>query len=358
MEKYHFVYIRCFLGCRSGTRTPILSSRGMCPYFRVSERHKRDISRFLFIAAGLGLEPRLPVPETEVLPLDDPAAIGTNTLKYLSYVRTNTESKLCSPLDESAIVIYYTKYPHFSIQKLCYNTNHMLQHFRPKKLTIEEIRNGCVYANKGNEDEIRICAMDEEFRQGMDAIKETGRAVTFFGSARTPISDPYYQKAKKLAERVVRETSCAVVTGGGPGIMGGANEGAYKAGGESVGFTIKLPMEQTSNPFLTHEVPFYYFFTRKVSMTFAADAFLVFPGGFGTMDEVFEVLTLVQTKKMEKVPIIFVGVDFWKPLMKFIEDSMRDKEKTISPEDMDLFTVTDDEDLIIELIKKAPTRER
>jgi len=234
----------------------------------------------------------------------------------------------------------------------------MQEHFRPKKLTIQEIREGCVYSHKGNEEEVRLCAMEEEFRQGMDTIAEIGKAVTFFGSARTKPNDPFYQKAKRLAERVVKETKCAVVTGGGPGIMGAGNEGAYKAGGESIGFTIKLPMEQTTNPFVTVESPFYYFFTRKVSMTFAADAFVVFPGGFGTMDEVFEVLTLVQTGKMEKLPIIFVGVEFWKPLIEFITTSMLEKEKTISPEDMDLFTVTDDEDVIIQRIKEAPDREK
>lgn len=232
------------------------------------------------------------------------------------------------------------------------------QHFRPKKLTIEEIREGCVYANKGNDKEIRICAMDEEFRQGMNTIEATGRAVTFFGSARTPIDDPYYQKAKRIAERIAQETNFAVVTGGGPGIMGAGNEGAYKAGGESIGFTIKLPMEQSTNPFVTQEVPFYYFFTRKVSMTFAADAFLAFPGGFGTIDEISEVLTLVQTGKMEKMPIVFVGVDFWTPFVDFFKKTMLEKYKTISPEDMDLFIVTDDEDLILETIKNAPTREK
>lgn len=233
-----------------------------------------------------------------------------------------------------------------------------VEHFRPKKLTIEEIREGCVYANKGDENEVRICAMDEEFRQGMDAIKETGRAVTFFGSARTHITDLYYQKAKRLAERIVKETKCAIITGGGPGIMGAGNEGAYKAGGQSIGFTIKLPSEQTTNPFLTHEVPFYYFFTRKVSMTFAADAFLAFPGGIGTMDEIFEILTLVQTGKMDKVPIILVGIEFWTPLVNFLKNTMEEKYKTISSHDLELFTVTDDEDLIIEIIKNAPTRDK
>lgn len=234
----------------------------------------------------------------------------------------------------------------------------MTEKYRPKKLTIQEIREGCVYSHKGDEDEVRLCAMEEEFRQGMDTIAEIGKAVTFFGSARTKPTDPFYLKAKRIAERIVKETGCAVVTGGGPGVMGAGNEGAYKAGGESVGFTIKLPMEQTTNPFVTIEAPFYYFFTRKVSMTFAADAFVVFPGGFGTLDEAFEVLTLIQTGKMAHMPFIFVGVDFWSPLMEFLQTSMRDKEKTISPEDLDLFTLTDDEDLIIQMIKEAPKREK
>ncbi len=235
---------------------------------------------------------------------------------------------------------------------------HMNKKYRPKKLSIEEIRNGCIYANNGDEKETRICTMNEEFRQAMDIIEETGSVVTFFGSARTKIEDPYYQQAKRLAERIAKETHYSIVTGGGPGIMGAANEGAYKAGGESIGFTIKLPMEQTTNPFVTREAPFYYFFTRKVSMTFAADAFIVCPGGFGTLDEIFEVLTLIQTGKIQKVPIFFVGVDFWKPLMDFIRRSMLEKEKTISPEDMDLFIVTDDEDLIVETIKNTPRRKK
>jgi len=234
----------------------------------------------------------------------------------------------------------------------------MSENFRPKKLTIEEIREGCIYVHKGDKDEVRICAMDEEFRQGMDAIDEIGRAVTIFGSARIPADNPYYQKAKILTSRIAQETSCAVITGGGPGIMGAANEGAYKVGGQSIGFTIKLPMEQSTNPFVTKEVPFYYFFTRKVSMTFAADVFIAFPGGFGTMDEIFEVLTLVQTGKMAKMPIIFFGVAFWQPLIEFLKTSMRDQEKTISPEDMDLFILTDDEDEVIRIIKEAPTREK
>ncbi|MCF7834081.1 MAG: TIGR00730 family Rossman fold protein [Candidatus Pacebacteria bacterium] len=222
------------------------------------------------------------------------------------------------------------------------------------RLTVQEIRDGCIHSHEGDENEIRICAMEEEFRQGLDIIKDVDRAVTIFGSARTDVSSPYYEKAKRLADRIVKEAQCAVLTGGGPGIMQGANEGAHNAGGDSFGFTIKLPSEQHTNPFVTREIPFYYFFTRKVAMTFTADAFLVFPGGFGTLDEAFEVTTLMQTGKIPAVPMIFVGVDFWSPLFDFIKAKMLGEEKTISPKDMDLIILTDDEDLIIKTIQSAP----
>lgn len=228
--------------------------------------------------------------------------------------------------------------------------------YRPKKLTLDEIRDGCVYIHKGDEDEIGICVMNEELRQGMDMIEQIGPSITFFGSARTESDDPYYQKAVRLANRIVTELNHAVVTGGGPGIMDAANKGAYEAGGPSVGFTIKLPMEQTTSPYVTHESPFYYFFTRKTALTLSADAYLVFPGGFGTLDEVAEVLTLMQTQKLEDVPIIFVGKDFWQPLVDFFTTKMLKEYATISPEDMNLFHVLDDEDEIIKILHETPHR--
>lgn len=207
----------------------------------------------------------------------------------------------------------------------------------------------------------RIERVVDELQQGFNFLKNcdgqktcTG-TVTFFGSARTPESDEEYQQAKRLASKISKETGYAVITGGGPGIMGAGNQGAFEAGGNSIGMTIKLPMEQTTNPFVTHEQSFKYFFTRKVCMTYAAEAYLYFPGGFGTMDELFEILTLVQTGKIAKVPIILVNEKFWRPLEGFIKDTMLAGGK-ISPEDLDLFTITDNEDLIVDIVKKAPMR--
>jgi len=230
--------------------------------------------------------------------------------------------------------------------------------FRPKRLTTDEIREGCLYLHEGDENETRICVVNEELRQGLDTLMQFEKSVTFFGSARTSPDDPYYKKADRVAARIVKELGYAVAAGGGPGIMGAANQGAFNAGGQSIGITIKLPMEQKSNPYLTVEVPFYFFFTRKVALAYSAEAYLYFPGGFGTLDEFGEILTLVQTNKIAKVPMILVGVEFWQPLVDFFKTMMLEKYKTISPEDLDLFTITDDEDLILDIIKKAPIRQK
>jgi hypothetical protein len=204
----------------------------------------------------------------------------------------------------------------------------------------------------------RVSRIAEELKNGFTLLKSCKYSVTFWGSARTSPEDPEYKKAERLAARVHRELSYAVITGGGPGIMSAGNCGAYDAGGKSVGLTIKLPFEQKTNLCLTHHMDFQYFFTRKVCLAFAAEAYVYFPGGFGTLDELFEVLTLVQTKKIDPAPaIILVGKSFWKDLDYFIKKQLLKNEK-INAEDLKLYTITDDEDEIIELIKKAPIRDR
>lgn len=228
--------------------------------------------------------------------------------------------------------------------------------FRPKRLTTDEIREGCLYLYQGNENESRICVVNEEMRQGLDIVTALGKSVTFFGSARLAPQHEYYEKARRLANRVVTELSYAVVSGGGPGIMAGANQGAFEANGTSIGLTIKLPMEQTTSPFVTTEVPFYFFFTRKVALAYSAETYLFFPGGYGTMDEFFEILTLVQTNKIARVPIVLVGVAFWTPLIAYMRTMFLEQYQTIDAADLDLFIVTDDEDLIMDTIKKAPVR--
>jgi len=146
------------------------------------------------------------------------------------------------------------------------------------------------------------------------------------------------------------------VTGGGPGIMEAANRGANDAGGPSLGLNIELPAEQVINPYVTESSSFKYFFARKTALSFAAEAYIFYPGGFGTLDEFFEIVTLIQTKKIHRIPVILVGSDFWEPLHSFISDVLRLKHGTISKSDIDLYRITDDHTEIIKLIEKAPTR--
>jgi len=190
---------------------------------------------------------------------------------------------------------------------------------------------------------------------GMRAIRRYPKTVTFFGSARLKEDHKYYQMAVKLAGKLCQE-GFAVITGGGPGIMQAGNEGTFKTCGSGIGFNIELPFEQVINPFVTHGVDFHYFFTRKVSMTFSGECYVYFPGGFGTLDEFFEVLTLIQTKKVPKVPVFLVGKEYWNPLIKFFEKTLLNKFGTISKGDLNLFKVTDDLDEIVKVAKKAKMR--
>ncbi len=200
----------------------------------------------------------------------------------------------------------------------------------------------------------RVNNISKEFLAGFEIIKDTPKTVTFFGSARTLPSEKDYQDAYTLAKEVAK-LNFAIVTGGGPGIMEAANRGAFEVDGNSFGFTIQLPKEQRTNPYLNKTINFDYFFTRKVSLTYAAEAYVYFPGGFGTLDELFEILTLVQTKKIVPVPIILFGSYFWNPLEKFITEFLVSKGK-IDPRDMSLFTITDSIEEAVEIIKNAPIR--
>lgn len=205
----------------------------------------------------------------------------------------------------------------------------------------------------------RIHVIRREFIRGLSFIREHKHSVTFFGSARFKDDNTYYQKAQRIARQLAEE-GIDVVTGGGPGIMEAANRGARNTEGEetgsSLGLNITLPREQVLNPYVEKNEDFHYFFSRKVALTFSAEAYLVFPGGFGTMDEFFEILTLVQTQKIVEVPIILVGSDFWNPLTEFIEETLKQEHGTIDPDDTDLFRVLDDEEKILEIVKKAPMR--
>ncbi len=182
-----------------------------------------------------------------------------------------------------------------------------------------------------------------EFVDGFEVLNNIGPCVSIFGSARTKPGTPYYEMAIKTASLFVEE-GFGVITGGGPGIMEAGNKGAWIKGGESVGLNIDLPFEQHHNPYIApaHNLKHRYFFVRKVMFVKYAQAFVVMPGGFGTLDELFEVLTLVQTKKITRMPIVLVGKEFWSGLRDWIHEIMLERHRNINPEDMDLFYITDD----------------
>jgi uncharacterized protein (TIGR00730 family) len=200
----------------------------------------------------------------------------------------------------------------------------------------------------------RVNNISKEILTGFEFIKDTPKTVTFFGSARTLSSEKDYQDAYELSKEIAK-LGYAIVTGGGPGIMEAANKGAYEVDGNSFGLTIKLPHEQITNPYLSKEINFQYFFTRKVSLTYAAEAYVYFPGGFGTLDELFEILTLVQTNKIDCVPIILFGSYFWKPLEELIEKFLLENGK-IDPQDMKLLKITDSIEEALNIVKNAPIR--
>ena len=202
----------------------------------------------------------------------------------------------------------------------------------------------------------RIALITKEFTDGFNFIRHYPRSVTFFGGTRFRPGDFYYEKAVSLGAKVATELGYSVFTGGGPGIMEAVNRGVFEAGGESLGLTIELPTEQPVNKYLTKSLDFYYFFSRKVCMCFSAEAFVFFPGGFGTLDEFTEILTLVQTGKIEKLPIILVGVEFWSQLDTFFKEEILSR-KLIDTGDTSLYTITDDEDQIIDIIRKAPVHD-
>ncbi len=205
----------------------------------------------------------------------------------------------------------------------------------------------------------RVGRITREFHDGFEFIKNHPRSVTIFGSARFPEDNEHYQRARDLAYKIVDELGYTVITGGGPGIMEGANRGAKEADGpgNSLGLNIELPFEQVVNPYVEDSMSFYYFFSRKVTLTFSAEAYVYFPGGFGTMDEFFEILTLVQTRKIPRVPIILVGKEYWGRLDGFIRETLAKDYKTIDESDIDLYTIIDTDEEALEIIKNAPLRE-
>ena len=192
----------------------------------------------------------------------------------------------------------------------------------------------------------RLDRARRELEMGFDALADLGRAVSIFGSARTPPDHPEYAAAREVARRL-GERGYAIITGGGPGAMEAANRGARDANARSIGLNIELPFEQHANAYLDTSLEFHYFFTRKVMFVRYASGFVVFPGGFGTLDEAFEALTLEQTDKVFDFPVVLVGTEFWGGLVDWVKEKLLDGRK-ISPGDIDLLTVTDDLDEVVE----------
>jgi uncharacterized protein (TIGR00730 family) len=204
-------------------------------------------------------------------------------------------------------------------------------------------------------DEDRLERITDELRSGFDALSGVGAAASFFGSARTPPGDPDYELARETA-RLVGESGLAIITGGGPGLMEASNRGAKDAGALSIGLNIELPFEQGGNPYCDIALTFHYFFARKIMFVRYASGFVVFPGGFGTMDELFEALTLIQTGKITEFPVVLVGSDYWRGMIDWVGERML-AEGNISPDDLDLFTVTDDPLEVRDLLMSAAHRQ-
>jgi uncharacterized protein (TIGR00730 family) len=205
-------------------------------------------------------------------------------------------------------------------------------------------------ADRLNTDSWRIFRIMAEFVEGFEVMANVGTAVSVFGSARTKPDNPYYRQAEETS-RLLAKAGLAVITGGGPGIMEAGNKGAYDAGGTSVGLNITLPQEQEGNRYQTISLDFHYFYARKVMFVKYASAFVCFPGGYGTLDEFFEVLTLVQTLKVEPFPIVLYGTPYWSGLVEWIKAQLG--PKFIDPEDTDIFRLVDDPKEAVRLVTQG-----
>jgi uncharacterized protein (TIGR00730 family) len=214
-----------------------------------------------------------------------------------------------------------------------------------KELTVEEIT-----ANI----DTHINDISKEFRLGFEFLRKYNKSVTVFGSSRLTPASSHYDDAKRLSYRIVSELKYSIITGGGPGIMEAANWGAKEANGDSLGLTINIPREQHTNKYSSNTITFDYFFTRKTMLNFAAEAYVFFPGGYGTLDELFGILTLIQTNKIPKVPIILFGKDYWNPFKEFLTATVLNQHHAIDAIDLDLFVITDSSDEVMEIIKNAP----
>lgn len=201
------------------------------------------------------------------------------------------------------------------------------------------------------EDSWAIFKIMSEFVQGFERLKKIGPCVSIFGSARTPVDSAYYQVTTEIASKLVRH-GYGVISGGGPGIMEAANKGAHNMGGKSVGLNIQLPFEQFANIYIDPDklINFDYFFVRKVMFMKYSQGFIALPGGYGTLDEFFEALTLIQTEKVGQFPVIMVGSDYWKGLVDWLKEKMLKEQKNINEEDLDIFSLVDNADEAVRII--------
>jgi len=200
------------------------------------------------------------------------------------------------------------------------------------------------------QDPWRIFRIMAEFVEGFEELAKIGPAVTIFGSARTKASDKYYKLAEEITFLLAKD-GYAIITGAGPGIMEAANKGAKKAGVVSIGLNIQVPVAQKPNRFVTKLLDFRYFFCRKVMFLKYAKASVIFPGGFGTMDEFFETITLIQTQRMDKFPVVLVGSEYWKGLIDWIKKSMLNGDRILE-EDLEIFSIVDEPEQVVSIIKK------
>lgn len=211
------------------------------------------------------------------------------------------------------------------------------------------------FYDKTGQESWRVFRIMAEFVEGFEELAQVGKAVSIFGSARTPSDDLYYEKAR-VTSRLLAEAGYAVITGAGPGIMEAANRGAKEGGGLSIGLNIEIPMEQKSNAYVEKLLSFRYFFCRKVMFVKYAHAFIIFPGGFGTVDEFMESITLIQTQRASRFPVILVGSDYWKGLVQWMKETMAGTKK-IAAADLTIFRLVDDPETIVRIVRDFNSNE-
>lgn len=224
--------------------------------------------------------------------------------------------------------------------------------------TLEDIKKSCQATYGSNGEMVEVCAVSAELAQGIELVSKHPRVATIYGSARLTSDHPACTAAEEVAYRLATELGYAIMTGGAGGIMAAGNHGAHRAKGVSLGSTIKLQHEQFTNKDVTEAIPFEYFFTRKTVLRYGSECALFFTGGFGTFDELFELLTLLQTGKIKPIPVILFGTNFWNPLDEYIQKVLVEECGTILASDRKLYTITDDIEEVLRLAKAAPTKLR